>query len=255
MDWSLLACGRGGHVTFRPDETDLAERLHVTTPAGDSWRCLRCGTFVPGEPSTSGPASEAPRVIRGRMLRDLVIMRLLAVERVIEGFALIVAAIAVWAWQGYKGTYSALLSRELPILQQAAEQFGWDLQHSLIAKWALDIANVSTGTLALLGGFLILYGLMRWVEAVGLWLAKRWGEYLAVVLTTVFLPWEIAELLHHVTVMKAVLLLVNIAAVVWLVWTKYLFGARGGRAALERSLAEVSILEVERAAAQGEPDG
>lgn len=250
MDWSLLACGRGGHVTFRPDETDLAERLHVTTPAGDSWRCLRCGTFVPGEPRTSGPASEAPRVIRGRMLRDLVIMRLLAVERVIEGFALIVAAIAVWAWQGYKGTYSALLSRELPILQQAAEQFGWDLQHSLIAKWALDMANVGTGTLALLGGFLIVYGLLRWAEAVGLWLAKRWGEYLAVVLTTVFLPWEVVEVIHHVTVMKVILLLVNVAAVIWLVWTKYLFGVRGGRDALERSLAEVSILEVESAAVQ-----
>lgn len=255
MDWSLLACGRGGHVTYEPDESELAARLHVATPAGESWRCLRCGAFVPGEPRGHGPVADAPRVIRGRMLRDLVLMRLLAVERLVEGLALIIAAIAVWAWQGYQGTYSALLSKELPILQQAAEQFGWDLQHSLIAKWALDIANVGSGTLALLGGFLILYGLLRWAEAVGLWLAKRWGEYLAVVLTTVFLPWEIAELIHHVTVMKVVLLLVNIAAVVWLVWTKYLFGARGGRAALERSLAEVSILEVERAAAQGEPEG
>lgn len=184
------------------------------------------------------------------MLRDLVIMRLLAVERLIEGLALIIAAIAVWSWQGYRGTYSALLSKELPILQQAAEQFGWDLQHSWIAKWALDIANVGTGTLALVAGFLIVYGFLRWAEAVGLWLAKRWGEYLAVVLTTVFLPWEIVELIHHVTVMKVVLLLVNVAAVVWLVWTKYLFGARGGRAALEASLAEVSILEVERSAVE-----
>ena len=90
---------------------------------------------------------------------------------------------------------------------------------------------------------MILYGLLRWLEGVGLWLAKRWGEYLAVVLTSVCLPWEILELTHHVTAIKVVLLLVNIAAIIWLVWTKHLFGARGGKAAFEAKRASVSILE------------
>ena len=27
MDWSLLGCGAGGHVTFAPDEPALRDRL------------------------------------------------------------------------------------------------------------------------------------------------------------------------------------------------------------------------------------
>lgn len=50
FDWSLRSCGFHGHVTYRPTETDLADRLHTTTPVGEAWRCLRCETFVVGEP-------------------------------------------------------------------------------------------------------------------------------------------------------------------------------------------------------------
>jgi hypothetical protein len=45
-----------------------------------------------------------------------------------------------------------------------------------------------------------------------------------------------------------VVLLINVAAVVYLVWSKRLFGIRGGHAAYEASLHEVSLLEVEQAA-------
>jgi len=40
-------------------------------------------------------------------------------------------------------------------------------------------------------------------------------------------------------------------AVVYLLWTKRLFGIRGGRAAFERERENVSLLEVERAALGG----
>lgn len=182
------------------------------------------------------------------MLRDLIIMRLLAVERFIEGLGLILAALVVWRWDGMKGDFASLWSKDLPLLQQIAEQFGWDLQHSVVARWIIDATDVTASTLFGIGALMILYGLLRWLEGVGLWLAKRWGEYLAVVLTSVFLPWEILELTHHVTAIKVLLLLVNIAAIIWLVWTKYLFGARGGKAAFEAKRASVSILEVEKSA-------
>jgi hypothetical protein len=70
VDWSLLKCARKGHVTYAPDEPALRDRLHVATPAGEAWRCLRCGTYVHGEPHGRGPADHAPLVMRGRELRD-----------------------------------------------------------------------------------------------------------------------------------------------------------------------------------------
>ena len=38
MDWSLLGCGAGGHVTFAPDEPGLRDRLGVAVPEGQAWR-------------------------------------------------------------------------------------------------------------------------------------------------------------------------------------------------------------------------
>ena len=80
---------------------------------------------------------------------------------------------------------------------------------------------------------------------------KRWGEYVAVVGTAVFIPLEIYELLERVTWLRVVAFAFNVFAVVYLLWTKRLFGFRGGRAAFEAERHSQSLLEVEQAAARG----
>ncbi|WP_448221758.1 hypothetical protein [Gordonia iterans] len=90
VDWELLVCGLRGHATYRPDERDVADRIRAVTPTGEAWRCLRCGDFVPGEPTRSGPTADAPQVTRGGLLRDTIIMRLLAVDRFIHFLGLTV---------------------------------------------------------------------------------------------------------------------------------------------------------------------
>ena len=92
MDWSLRGCARKGHITYAPYEPALRERLHAHTPAGEAWRCLRCWDFVVGPPHSTGPAEDAPLVMRGKVLRDAFILRILAVERALRG--LVVAALA-----------------------------------------------------------------------------------------------------------------------------------------------------------------
>jgi len=103
FSWDLRACGRHGHATYAPDEPDLRDRLHVTTAAGEAWRCLRCGDFVAGAPRGSGPADDAPIVLRGRALRDAFVLRLLAVERGLRGVLLIVLAYALQPVLGRAG--------------------------------------------------------------------------------------------------------------------------------------------------------
>ncbi|WP_131723413.1 DUF2127 domain-containing protein, partial [Mycobacteroides abscessus] len=77
------------------------------------------------------------------------------------------------------------------------------------------------------------YASIEFIEAIGLWLMKRWGEYFAVIATSIFLPLEIYELIEKVTVLRVLALLVNIVAVVWLLWSKRLFGLNGGGKAYE----------------------
>ncbi|MCK9875825.1 DUF2127 domain-containing protein [Frankia sp. Ag45/Mut15] len=92
------------------------------------------------------------------------------------------------------------------------------------------------------------YAAVQIVEAVGLWLLKRWGEYFAVVATSAFLPLEVYELTERITVLRIGALVVNIAAVACLVASKRLFGVRGGAAAFEAERHAASLLEVEDAA-------
>jgi uncharacterized membrane protein (DUF2068 family) len=83
---------------------------------------------------------------------------------------------------------------------------------------------------------------------VGLWLMKRWGEYFAVVATSVFLPLEIHDLLKGVTTTRVATLTINIAAVLYLLISKRLFGIRGGRKAYEEERQGDQLLDLERAA-------
>jgi uncharacterized membrane protein (DUF2068 family) len=95
---------------------------------------------------------------------------------------------------------------------------------------------------------LIAYALVELIEAVGLWSMKRWGEYFAVVATSAFLPLEIYELTEKVTTLRLLAVLVNIVAVVWLLWSKRLFGLNGGASAYLAEHHTESLLSVERAA-------
>ena len=77
---------------------------------------------------------------------------------------------------------------------------------------------------------------------------KRWGEYVAVVGTAVFIPLEIYELARARHLARASSpSRFNVFAVVYILWTKRLFGFRGGRAAFEAERHSESLLEVERA--------
>ncbi len=62
------------------------------------------------------------------------------------------------------------------------------------------------------------YAGLDFIEGTGLVLEKTWAEYLTLILTASFLPWEFFEILRHPTWVKAVLTLVNLLVVVYLVF-------------------------------------
>jgi uncharacterized membrane protein (DUF2068 family) len=254
FDWDLRSCGWHGHATYRPLETGLADRLRVETANGTAWRCLRCGSFVVGEPLGSGPADQAPTVLRGRALRDALILRLLALERLIRGVLLVLLAYGVYKFNGSQNSLQKVFESYLPLLRPVANRLGVDLESAGPVKLIEKALNANHSTLVLVSIGVLAYGVLELVEALGLWLMRRWGEYVAVVGTGIFLPLEIYEILERVTWLRVVALLVNVFAVVYLLWSKRLFGIRGGHRAFVEEREGVSLLEVERAAVESSPD-
>jgi uncharacterized membrane protein (DUF2068 family) len=247
MDWSLRHCSRKGHVTYAPTEDQLRARLHADTPLGEAWRCLRCGDYVLGPPKGAGPADEAPEVLRGRALRDAVILRLLAAERFARALLILAAAYGVWRFRAHHDAVQRAFNEDLPLLRPLAEKLHYNLDDSSIVHTLQAVIQARTSTLAAVAIGLLVYGILQIIEAVGLWLLKRWGEYFAVVATSLGLPIEIYELIHKVTVFRVGALVLNVAAVIYLLLSKRLFGLRGGKAAHEAARHEASLLEVEEA--------
>lgn len=209
--WELITCGLGGHVTYAPDDAALAARLRASTGLGEVWRCLRCGDFALGGPQGRGAPEDAPLIMRGKALRQAIIIRALGVERLVRALVLALAAWAVWEFRGARGAIQATLDRDLPVLRAA----GFKVDQMTVIHALEKALAAKPSTLALITGMLAAYAVLQAVEGVGLWLLKRWGEYFAVVATSIFLPLEVHDLAKGITTTRVVTFSINVAAVVY----------------------------------------
>ncbi len=139
--------------------------------------------------------------------------------------------------------------RALPDVRRLYKDLGFNFQHSKILGLVRHALRLDSRTLGYLAVGLAAYAVIEIIEGVGLWLLKRWGEYFAMVATSVFLPYEIYDLTVKFTVLRVLTFVVNLALVVYLVISKRLFGVRGGKRAYQEQLREDSILEAAEAAA------
>jgi uncharacterized membrane protein (DUF2068 family) len=257
MDWSLLACGRSGHVTYAPAEADVRRQLSVQTESGEAWRCLRCGAFVTGEPGLSGPAAQAPAVRRGKEVRSAVILRVFAIERFARFLGAGALAFVVWRFEYSRDSIEDAYQRELPALRTLFRQVGFNIDNSKLSGLIHKALTLSPTTIKVVAGLLAAYAVIEVIEGIGLWLARRWGEYFAMVATSLGLPYEVYDLALKVTATRAVLFAVNLGLVLYLVITKRLFGVRGGKRAYEARLRSESVMEsaITAAAAEAEAAG
>jgi uncharacterized membrane protein (DUF2068 family) len=243
--WELRTCARRGHATYAPDDEALAKRLSGMTGLGEVWRCLRCGEFTLGPPLGHGHADDAPLILRGKALRQAIILRALAVERWLRAALLTLAAYAVWKFRGAHDAIQNAFDRDLPILRAS----GFKVDQMTTVHELEKALAVKPSTLALIVLALAAYAALQVVEGIGLWLLKRWGEYFAVIATSVFLPLEIYDLTTGITFTRTATFAINIAAVIYLLVSKRLFGLRGGREAYDAERRGEQLVDIERAAA------
>jgi uncharacterized membrane protein (DUF2068 family) len=85
--------------------------------------------------------------------------------------------------------------------------------HHLVAK----LSGATPAKLEAIGLGSFVYAALFLTEGVGLWLQKRWAEILTIVITISFIPLELYEIAHHASAEKLVTLVLNVAALVYLV--------------------------------------
>ena len=163
--WELLTCARRGHVTYAPEDAALADRLSGNTGVGEVWRCLRCGEFVVGAPHGRGPADDAPLVLRGRALRQAIIVRALAVERWFRALLIGLAAWAVWKFRGAQGSIQATVERDLPLLRASGIKVDQMTALHELEKALATKPNADPAVLSILSAYAVLELSKGWAVA------------------------------------------------------------------------------------------
>lgn len=109
------------------------------------------------------------------------------------------------------------------------KDLGGVLEHWIMAlrldpgRHFLDVAlakasNASPAQIKKVGVGSFIYAALFLTEGTGLWLRKRWGEWLTVIITSSLVPVEIYEIHRHPSAVKVAVLLINIAVVVYLIY-------------------------------------
>ena len=144
----------------------------------------------------------------GEPARSRLIIRLIALERIVRGVLLVAAG--VYLLTHLTSDFGRLAER----IMRAVEL---DPRRPFLHRIVAYLHDLPASELRVAGFAAIAYGAIELVEGTGLWLGKLWAEFLTVISTSLLLPYELYELVHRPTVWKAGGIVVNIAIVAYLV--------------------------------------
>jgi uncharacterized membrane protein (DUF2068 family) len=241
LHWELLICATSGHELVGTDAAHLGPEHAIfarESPDGTRWyRCLRCDSWLALPPPEHPTRDEPPPreqielPLRGRPLRDKVVLRLIAIDRAFHFVVLVALGALVLVFATDRATLRHSFYRAIIDLQggtAASQSHTHGFWHFVNEGF-----TTSSSHLHLVGAVLLAYGAVEGIEAVGLWRQRRWAEYLTFLVTASLLPLEVYELSDRVSVSKVLAFVINVAVVIYLLYAKRLFGIRGGAAADE----------------------
>lgn len=105
------------------------------------------------------------------------------------------------------------------------------LEHKAVT-WLLEwFSGLSAARVHALRAVTLAYAALFATEGIGLWMQKRWAEWLTTIITASLIPLEIWELFLRPNIGKAAVLVANIAIVAYLIWHVRSRGMHQGGAA------------------------
>ena len=137
------------------------------------------------------------------------LLRLIAIFKFFKAAALIALGVGLFR----------MLHKDIGgTLEHWCEALRLDPGSHFVNKALAKATKVSPGQMKQLGLGSFLYAGLFLAEGTGLWLRKRWGEWLTVIITSSLIPVEIYEIHRHPSGVKIGVLLVNIAIVIYLIY-------------------------------------
>ncbi len=202
LRYELIGCGLHGHELLGTGAAELRpeDALFAREAGGLRWyRCLRCDSWValraPDRVAVTYPPGrdEIALPLRGKPLPDRYVLRLIAIERAIHFLVLSALAAAVFLFASNKAALNADFTRILKDLQGSLggpiNNTSSGVVSDLQRLFAVNVTN-----LYLVGVAVAAYAVLEGVETAGLWLGRRWAEYLTFIATIIFVPYEVSEL-------------------------------------------------------------
>lgn len=239
LRYELIGCGLHGHELIGTHARRLRPSDAIVAYERDGlrwYRCLRCDSWLPLPPPSDPSEDYLPELhtieppLRGRPLRNRYVLRAIAIDRAFHVLVLGLLAFGVFLFARHHSGLEADYNSVLNALQSAS---GGASQNNGLSRFQ-SVFNSPLPKVYEIGFLLAGYGALEAAEMVGLWFAKRWAEYLTFIATLLFIPYEIYELVHKPTPLKIVAFIINVAIAAYLLYSKRLFGLRGGGKAEEQ---------------------
>jgi uncharacterized membrane protein (DUF2068 family) len=140
---------------------------------------------------------------------DTRLIRLIALFKLMKAVLLIAVGLGVLH----------LLHRDVAgVLAHWVKTFGLDPGDRYVERVLQKAVALTPNTIRGLGVGSFFYAGLFLTEGIGLWLVKRWAEWFTVIMTSSLVPVEIYEIYRHPTVLKVLVLIVNIAVAGFLLY-------------------------------------
>jgi uncharacterized membrane protein (DUF2068 family) len=94
----------------------------------------------------------------------------------------------------------------------------YGLEHRIVTYLLEWFSGLSVSRIHALRIVTLAYAAVFAVEGIGLWMQKRWAEWLTVIITSSLIPLEAWEMFNRPTIGKALILVGNVAVVAVLIW-------------------------------------
>ncbi len=136
-------------------------------------------------------------------------LRFIAVYKLVKVIILLLAA-----W-GEVQLHDATLTAKI-LSWAAARPRG--LEHDLVTHALSWFSGLSESRVHALRLITLTYAAVFAVEGTGLWMRRRWAEWMTVIITASLIPLELWELIHKPSLGAAAVLLANVLIVGYLYW-------------------------------------
>jgi uncharacterized membrane protein (DUF2068 family) len=140
---------------------------------------------------------------------DQALLRLIAVFKFGKAALLVAAGI---------GILKMVHMNPAAVLNHWVANMGFDPGQRFVSHTIQKVTNIPPHRIRELGIATFPYAALFATEGIGLWLLKRWAEWFTVIATGSLIPIEVYEIVSHPSVLKVLVLIVNIGIVAYLIY-------------------------------------